>query len=82
MGYVKNMRSLERKMKESENESLKNKENSKSKNEIIIGWWKCPVCGGNQFEIIDHAVLIEYGYTDGYICTECKCKGIVPYKNI
>lgn len=76
------MRSLERKMKESENESLKNKENSKSKNEIIIGWWKCPVCGGNQFEIIDHAVLIEYGYTDGYICTECKCKGIVPYKNM
>lgn len=69
-------------MRGSENELLKNTRNSKSKGEITIGWWKCPICGGNKFEILDRAVLIEYGYTDGYICTECRCKGIVPYKNM
>lgn len=69
-------------MRESGKGLLKSRENLESKNETITGWWQCPVCGSNKFEILDHVVLIEYGYTDGYICTECKCKGIVPYKNM
>lgn len=82
MECVKSIWNLKKKMKGSESGLLKNIGNSKSKSEITIGWWKCPICGGNKFEILDHAVLIEYGYTDGYICTACRYKGIVPYKNI
>lgn len=82
MERVRSILSLKQKMKGSGSGLLKNKENSKSKSEIAIGWWKCPICGGNQFEILDYAVLIEYGYTDGYICTACRYKGIVPYKNM